>query len=875
MQEYFSFSTTEYLTDPDLLELVGSRGRRVMELASLGTPISPGFVLTNDMLNRIAEGEDGVFDRLKDPLADVELAFKKNFNEKQKPLLIKVVESPMLNMVNTFSTIHNIGLSDETVDGFAEYVGDDFAYHEYAHVIGQIIEMELLGGTPATKRKNALETYQAALNKAAEGTGVKSKVNKVFEKHRGLYPEEIYTDCYEQLRTVLKLYHQLFQQNQTSSDSAVLIQTMVFGNFGKNSLFGSFYTRDIITGTSGISGDFYENAFNDLMVPGKPITKLDKKVKAQLDKIGDELERHFKEIRRVRFTIEQGQLWVIDQAPVLNKSAQAEMQTLLDLHGKRAITDKFIIESVKPGRLSEILHPSLDLNSVSDFGSAEGGIAGSVGAAIGRVYFDADELIKAYRMASQKDEDANFILAMPSTFAEDVKAIEVAQGVLSSEGGYASHAPVVARSLGKVALVYPEISWGDGQMKIGRKVIKQGDYITLNVPYYEPPVIYFGQGTLSKPSVEESGLLEFLQICEKHIDRDFDVRCNGDQPKDAQLAKTFNAYGIGLCRTEHMFFAEDRIQRFRTMIIAGNKEDRVKALAELKKFQVKDFYDLLKIMDGRPVTIRLLDAPLHEFLPHTRDSMDEFIKYFRKQYTDVSQQEIRARCDLLKEFNPMLGHRGIRVAISYPEIYNMQVEAIFEAAYKLKKEKLDPHPEIMVPLIMSANEMKTIRNGKRIEGSNIVGIEEIERKIHAKFKGPRIKYKVGTMIELPAAALHADSIAQYAEFFSFGTNDLTQTTFGISRDDFNSFFSDYNEFDLLEQNPFKILGEQVKELLRIATERGRLTRPDMKMGLCGEHGAEPENIAYVRGIGLNYTSCSPYGIPVAKLAIAKMNVASR
>ncbi|MFP4113536.1 MAG: putative PEP-binding protein [Spirochaetota bacterium] len=874
MQEYYSFSSNEYLSDSEILEVVGSRGRRVMELASLGAPISPGFILTNDTLNLIASDEPGVFEMLKDPLSDMEAIFKKEFNSSANPLLIKVVESPMLNMVNTFSTIHNIGLSVHTVEGFAAYVGEKFAYHEFGNVFAHLSEMELLTEGVPKKRRTALEKAREDFREAARRADSKKAVLAALEKHKNVFPSEVYNDCYEQLRYVLKTYHELFQINQSSTDSAILIQTMVFGNYGENSLSGIFYTRDIITGESGITGEFYVGAFDDTEISGKRIDKIDKKVKSQLDKIGSELEAHFKEIRRVRFTIEQGKLWVIDQIEVINKSAQAELKTLLDLHKKRVISDKYIIETIKPGRLSEILHPALDVRSVKDAGSQTGGIAGSVGAAIGRVYFDTEELLKAYRMAVQKDEDANFILAMPATFAEDVKAIEVATGVLSSEGGYASHAPVVARSLGKVALVYPDISWGDKQMKIGRKTIKQGDYITVNVPYYDEPTIYYARGELTKPSPEGSGLLEFLDICEKHIGDDFDVHCNGDQPKDAELARKFHAHGIGLCRTEHMFFAEDRILKFRTMIIAGSRQDREKALVDLKKYQVKDFYDLLNIMDGLPVTIRLLDAPLHEFLPHTRDSMDEFIKYFRKQYPKVSEAEVRNRCDLLKEFNPMLGHRGIRVAISYPEIYNMQVEAIFEAAYKLKSEKKNPRPEIMIPLIMSANEMKTIRNGKRIEGKSIVGIKEIEAKVKKKYKGGSVDYKVGTMIELPAAALNADNIAQYAEFFSFGTNDLTQTTNGLSRDDFNSFFSDYNEFDLLEANPFKVLGDQVKELIAIAAERGRLTRPDISMGLCGEHGAEPENIAYVRAVGLDYTSCSPYGIPIAKHAVAKMNVAA-
>ncbi|MBU8914269.1 MAG: pyruvate, phosphate dikinase [Spirochaetales bacterium] len=873
MQQNYSFSSTEYLTDGDELEIIGTRGRRVMELASLGAPISPGFLIANDTLNKIADDEDGVFEASKEPIAGMERIFKKTFAGADKPLLIKVVESPMLNMVNTFSTIHNIGLSTETVGGFADYVGEQFGYHEFANVFANIAKMELLtDGVPA-KRRTALEAMQKDFAAAAVAKSNKAKVEAAIAKHGKLMPGEVFSDCYEQLRYVLKLYHKLFQKNQSSADSAILIQTMVFGNFGKDSLFGSFHTRDIIDGKSGISGEFFVGAFDDTKSKGKSIDKIAKPVKAQLDKIGADLETHFKDLRRVRFTIEQGQLWVIDQMEVVNKSAQAELKTLLDLHKKKAIDDKYIIETVKPGRLSEILHPALDAGSVKEVASVAGGIAGSVGAAIGRVYFNTDELIKAYRTAIQKDEDANFILAMESTLAEDVKAIEVATGVLASEGGYASHAPVVARSLGKVALVRPDIRWGNKQMKIGERVVKQGDYITVNVPYYEEPVIYFGKGDLTKPSPEGSGLLEFLDICEKHITPDFDVHCNGDQPKDAKLARKFNAHGIGLVRTEHMFFAADRILKFRTMIIAGNRPDREKALAELKKYQVKDFYELLKIMDGFPVTIRLLDAPLHEFLPHTRESMEEFIKYFRKVYPKVPEAEVRSRCDLLQEFNPMLGHRGIRIAISYPEIYNMQVEAIFEAAYKLKSEGLNPKPEIMIPLIMSANEMRTIRNGKRIEGKAIVGIREIEESVKKKFKGTAVDYKVGTMIELPAAALSADNIAQYAEFFSFGTNDLTQTTNGLSRDDFNNFFSDYNEFDLLEANPFKVLGPQVKELIAIAAERGRMTRPDLKMGLCGEHGAEPENIEYVRSVGLNYTSCSPYGIPIAKHAVAKMNVA--
>jgi pyruvate,orthophosphate dikinase len=460
---------------------------------------------------------------------------------------------------------------------------------------------------------------------------------------------------------------------------------------------------------------------------------------------------------------------------------------------------------------------------------------------------------------------------MPSTYAEDVKAIEVARGVVTKEGGYASHAPVVARSLGKIAMVYPEMEFKADYIIIDGKKLKEGDEISLDVPSYDKPKIFFSKLPLIEPSINESGILEFLDIIQKHIG-DFDIHANADQPKDAELAKLFKADGIGLCRTEHMFFDEKRIPLFRTLIIAETLAERLKALDQLRPMQVSDFYGLFKIMEGRPVTIRLLDAPLHEFLPHTRQSMHDFVAFAKEQNNKLTEEEIRQRCDMLGEQNPMLGHRGVRVAITYPEIYNMQVSAIFEAAYQLQKEGIDIVPEIMIPIVMDANEVRAVRYGKKIEGTEIVGIKDIEKQVRDRLGGRALDYKVGMMIELPAAVLNADKIAKYADFFSFGTNDLTQTTNGLSRDDFNSFFTNYSEFDLLEKNPFQVLGKQVKEMIGIAAERGRLTRPDITMGICGEHGAEPANLPFIRSCGLNYASCSPYGIPIAKLALAQMNV---
>jgi pyruvate,orthophosphate dikinase len=865
MKKYHSFSSREFIDDEKTQESIGVRGLRVMELASLGAPILPGFIIPNDTIGEIADNIGEMKKFIIEPMGKIERLLKKKFNDERNPLLIKIVESPMLNMIHAFS-IHNIGLCDKTVGGFATFVGEEFAYHEYRNVIRKVIELELKTGV-AKDREKKITAFANQLKAAKKQV----KVKQAFEEHKKLYPEGLFTNAYDQLHFVIELLHRYFESSSSNVDSAILMQAMTFGNYGEESYFGSYFTRDIVTGHPEISGQFFINAFDSTETKGSSITKIDKTYLDKLKKLGHNVETHFKEIRQIRFTVENGTLWVIDQVPVPNKSTQAEIKTLLDLHGRKEVDDAHVISVIKPGRLAEILHPVLDMKSAEKLKTVQGGIAGAVGAAVGRIFFSTEKLIKAYKWAVQTDEDSNFILCMPATFAEDVKAIEVAKGVISSEGGYASHAPVVARSLGKIALVYPDIKFQKDSISIGPQTVKEGDYIALNVPYYDTPAIYFGKVSLTQPSAEGSGLLEYLEIVQNNIDG-FDVHANADQPKDAELARTFKAQGIGLCRTEHMFFEEKRIATFRAMIIANEKKERDKALAELKEMQVADFYKLFKIMDGLPVTIRLLDAPLHEFLPHTKESMIDFIRFMRKKYPKLSEQEIRRRSSMLKEFNPMLGHRGIRIAISYPEIYNMQTRAIFEAAYSLNREGVTARPEIMIPLIMSDNEMKTIRKGKKIEGKEILGIKEIEREVRESFKSDPIEYKVGTMIELPAAALQADRIARYAEFFSFGTNDLTQTTNGLSRDDFNNFYSDYNEFDLLENNPFKILGEQVKELISLAAERGRLTRPDLTMGLCGEHGAEPQNIPFAKHAGLNYVSCSPYGIPIAKLAIAQLNV---
>lgn len=866
MNDIYSFSSEEYTTDSEMIETMGIRGKRIMELAKLGVPTLPGFILNSEFLESEEESPVEHSSNFKNAITKIGNILDKKYGDAKNPLLIKMVVSPMLNMVYTVFSVHNIGLCELTIDGFAAYVGESFAYHEYRNVISRIIELDLKS-TEEDDRAKILESLLVKIKKVK----TVSKIKEMIESVKEYYPLDIFTDAWKQSEFVESLYKRFFEGNEALNDSALLVQAMTFGNYGKESYFGSYYTRNIITGEGQLSGEFFENSFDSKGKKGKTITLIKAPYLDGLKSIASELERSYKEIRKITFTIEDGRLWVIDQFESSDKSTQAEMKTLLDLHDQGVIEDNYLIHAIKPGRFAEILHPVLDKDAAKNISFVQGGIAGAMGAAVGKIFFSTDKLMKEYKIAQQKNKNLDFILIMPSTFAEDVKAIEVARGVVTKEGGYASHAPVVARSLGKIAMVYPEMEFKKDHIVIDGKKFNEGDEISLDVPSYDAPKIYFDRLPLIEPVIDECGILEFLEIIQKHIG-DFDIHANADQPKDAELAKLFKADGIGLCRTEHMFFNENRIPLFRSLIISETVDERLKVLEKLRPMQVDDFYNLFKIMEGRPVTIRLLDAPLHEFLPHTRQSMLDFIEFAKAQNAKLTEVEIRQRCDMLGEQNPMLGHRGVRVAITYPEIYNMQVSAIFEAAYMLQKEGIDIVPEIMIPIIMDANEVRAIRFGKKIEGREIVGIKEIEKQVRDKLGCRAIEYKVGVMIELPAAVLNADKIAKYADFFSFGTNDLTQTTNGLSRDDFNSFFTNYSEFDLLEKNPFKVLGKQVKEMIGIASERGRLTRPDISMGICGEHGAEPANLPFIRSCGLNYASCSPYGIPIAKLALAQMNV---
>jgi pyruvate,orthophosphate dikinase len=868
------FSQGEANTKPQVLERIGIRGRLAMELADLDLPILPGFVIDADVAAHVKDFD--IWAALKSWFDRLAKLTGKVYGDPDNPMLVKIVVSPNL-VIASYPTLHNYGLTDKTLAGFTRFVGENFGWHEVQFLMRGNLEIEMAIAELENREKD-LKTLKQAIKEldaelASEMDAKKRKAS--VPKYQKLLPEGFFADPFDQLEIALKrISHLLSITDQNQEDTGLLIQPMVYGNYGKDSLNGQFYTRNVVTGSPEIQGEYFQNKFNAIGTSGANIANIAKNYHTELEKIARTVEEHFKEIRSIRFTVENKRLWLIDQRSVMQKSTQSDIRMLLDLHARKIVNDSYVVSQIKPGQLNEILHPIIDFTTVKGLKVLNGGITGAPGAAIGRVFFSTDGLLEAHKIAQQKGQDTKLILCLPASFAEDVKAIEVATGVLSTEGGYSAHASVVARQYGKVSLVKPDMRIKGKQATVGGYTIKQGDYITLNVPFYGQPSMYLGRAELIEPDPEESGMLEFLALVKKFV-KDFHVRANADKPRDAALARKFGARGIGLVRTEHMFFEEKRINVFREMVLSDSVEERKKALNKLLPMQKADFYKLLKIMEGYPVIIRLLDAPLHEFLPHNEQEFVRFMKYLnagKKPSARVPEKEVRARSESLHEFNPMLGHRGCRIAVSYPEIYEMQVRAIFEAVYALKKEGVHVEPEVMIPIIMNENELKLIIYGKKIEGKSIKGLVDVENDVRESFKAKSAPYKIGTMVELPAAALGADQLSRYAQFFSFGTNDLTQTTIGLSRDDFNTFMPDYTQFDLLEGNPFQNLNPQVRELIAMAVKRGRMTRPDLEVGLCGEHGAIPENIRFCMEAGLDYVSCSPYQVPLSMLAIAQHNI---
>jgi len=867
-------------------ELLGIRGRQANEFAELSFPILPGIILDTEIASEI--DPKAINKDILELLGKCAKLVGKKFGDKDNPMLLKVVISSNL-AITTYPALHNFGLTKTTLDGFAKWVGVDFAVNEVLFLISGMLMIQERIKELENKPKEK-EEISEKLKLVRRLLGIKGPSNELhndddkplpkkksageyMDEYAKYFPKGFFDDAESQLNiTISEISRMLKMDEQNDNDTAIMIQPMVYGNYGKDSCSGYFYSRNIVTGEKKLQGNYFREKFNEVGAEGHEIGKIEPSHLKQLEKIAWSLEDKFKEIRQIRFTVENGKLWLIEQRLVDHKSTQADLRLMLDLVKRKIIDSAYAVKAIDPLRLNEILHPVINLPSVKGLNSWKGGIAGAPGAAIGRVYFSTDSLLEGRKAAIQNGEDIRSILVVVSSFADDVKAIEVSTGVLTAEGGYSAHASVVARQYGKVSLVAPDLKIKGNKATLGAFSFSEGEYITINVPFYGESTVYKGVADLIEPDPQESGLLEFIALSKSFL-KNFHVRCNADNPRDAALALSFGAEGVGLCRTEHMFFKADRINVFRDMLLSGEPKERQKILDKLQIMQRDDFYGIMKVMDGKEVTIRLLDSPLHEFMPHTNDELAAYIDHVAKaNKVKPAKAEITARIDSLHEFNPMLGHRGCRIAVSYPEIYAMQVKAIFEAAYKLRAEKVDVHVEIMVPIVMNVSELKLIAYGKKIEGSNYLGIVDIEEAFRKEKKAKEVDYKIGTMIELPAAALSAGEIARYGRFFSFGTNDLTQTTLGISRDDFTAFMPDYTLLDLINGNPFSTLDSRVKELISIATGRGRLTRPDLVCGLCGEHGANPANVRFCMDAGLNYVSCSPYSVPIALLAVAQAEI---
>ncbi|MDR2631424.1 MAG: pyruvate, phosphate dikinase [Spirochaetaceae bacterium] len=866
------FSQEEGISPKIAPELLGIRGRQANEFAELGFPLLPGFILDTSIASEL--GSVDIKKEVKSLLDRCSKIVEKKYGDPENPMFLKIVVSPNL-AVSDYPVLHNFGLVKPVIAGFTRWVGETFAAHEVLFLLRGILRIEerLKGLEGRTRERDKITAALRDLEGLVQGNHPAQSAENYMDAYAGFFPGGFFENAETQLFIVLEEISKLLAiDEQNDQDTALLIQPMVYGNYGKDSCSGGFFSRNVVTGEKKLQGNFHREKFNEFGGNGQDIQKIEPRYLKELERIARTLEDQFKEIRQIRFTIENKKLWLIDQRSMDRKSTQADIKLLLDLAERKLVDKAFVVKALEPLRLNELLRPLIDTAGVKGLKKWNGGIAGAPGAAIGRAYFSTEGLLEAQKLAKQKGEDSRFILVLPASFAGDVKAIEVAAGVLTAEGGYSAHASVVARQYGKVSLVAPALKIRGKKAALGNIGFSEGDYLTLNVPYHGESSVYQGAASLIEPKPAESGLFDFISLAKGFL-KDFHVRANAETPQDVVLARSFGADGIGLCRTEHMFFQADRINVFRDMIFADSGEERNRALNKLRLMQRDDFYRIFKVMAGKEVTIRLLDAPFHEFMPHNRDELKAYLGYLEKsKKKKVSEAEVRERIEALDEFNPMLGHRGCRIAVSYPEIYAMQVRAIFDAAYRLRDEKVAVYPEIMVPIVMNASELKLIAYGKKIEGADYTGIVEVEEILREEKKVKPVPYKIGSMIEIPAAALGAADIAKYGRFFSFGTNDLTQTTLGISRDDFTGFMADYTRFDLITGNPFSTLDTRVKELIALAVERGRLTRPDLVCGLCGEHGADPGNIRFCMETGLDYVSCSPYSVPIAILAAAQEEI---
>lgn len=854
-------------------DLLGGKGAGLAEMTNLGIPVPPGFTITTEACREFfKQGKKfpkGMWEEVLTNLKKIEKSIGSKFGDPKNPLLLSVRSGAKFSMPGMMDTVLNLGLNDKTLTGLIEKTKNErFAYDTYRRFITMF--GSIVTDIDRKKFEDILEAFKeqkgVKLDTELDANDLKDIVVKFKELYKSETGNEFPSDPYEQLKMAIKAVFDSWYGERAVTyrrlhgipddlGTACNIMAMVFGNMGDNSGTGVGFTRDPSTGEKKFFAEFLPNAQGEDVVAGirtplkiEELKKRMPKIYSQLEKICEKLEKHYRDMLDIEFTIQEGKLYML-QTRVGKRTAAAAIKIAVDMVKEKLIDKKTALLRIEPEQLNQLLHPTID--SKAKVQVIAKGLPASPGAAVGRVVFTAAD---AEEWASKGEK---VILVRTETSPEDIGGMHASEGILTARGGMTSHAAVVGRGMGKCCVVgCSELSINEEEkyFTVRDLKVKEGDYITLNGTTGE---VILGQAPLVMPKLPR----EFYTIMKwtEELSR-LQVRANADTPKDAKVARNFGAMGIGLCRTEHMFFEAERIKAFREMILSDTLEQRRKALEKIKPYQKEDFIGIFREMRGFPVTIRLLDPPLHEFLPKT----DEEIEALAKEM-GLSKNKIKAKVKSLEEFNPMLGHRGCRLGITFPEIYEMQVRAIIEAACELAKKKVKVIPEIMIPLVAHVNELKIMRE------LTVNTAEEVMKSYKIK-----IKYAVGTMIELARAAITADQIATEAEFFSFGTNDLTQSVYGLSRDDAGKFLPFYIDHKIIPEDPFiSIDTEGVGQLMEIAVKKGRKVNKNLKLGICGEHGGDPASIEFCHRIKLNYVSCSPYRVPIAKLAAAHAKLKER
>ncbi|WP_281698671.1 pyruvate, phosphate dikinase [Hallella colorans] len=898
----YSFGNGKAEGKADMRNLLGGKGANLAEMNLIGVPVPPGFTITTEVCNEYFEkGQEKVVALLKDGVINgvrhTEELMGLKFGDANTPLLLSVRSGARTSMPGMMDTILNLGLNDEVVEGLAKKTGNErFAYDSYRRFV-QMYGDVVMNMKPVNKED--IDPFEAIIQevKAERGIRLDNEMNvdelktlvarfkKAIKDQTG---KDFPNDPMEQLWGAIcavfdswmndrAILYRKMEGIPQEWGTAVTVMAMVFGNMGNTSATGVCFSRDAATGENRFNGEYLVNAQGEDVVAGirtpQQITKegsqrwatqqnIDESVRAQkfpsmeeampeiyaqLNDIQHKLEKHYHDMQDMEFTVQEGKLWFL-QTRNGKRTGTAMIKIAMDLLRDGEIDEKTALKRCEAGKLDELLHPVFNKEAQAQARVLTRGLPASPGAACGQIVFFADDA-EAWHA-----DGHSVVMVRIETSPEDLAGMTAAEGILTARGGMTSHAAVVARGMGKCCVSGAgaiNVDYKARTVEIDGTVLREGDYISLNGSTGE---VYFGKVD-TQPAEITGDFAELMNLCNKYTK--LEVRTNADTPHDAEVARTFGAVGIGLCRTEHMFFENVKIKAMREMILADTTEGRKRALEKLLPYQKQDFYGILKCMDGQPVNIRLLDPPLHEFIPHDLEGQEAMAKEM-----NVSVKKIQSRVQSLSEQNPMLGLRGCRLGNTFPEITAMQTRAILGAAVQLKKEGHDPHPEIMVPLVGIVNELDA---QERV-------IRETAKKLFAE-EGVEIPFKVGTMIEVPRAALTANKIAEKAEYFSFGTNDLTQMTFGYSRDDIASFLPSYLEKKILDVDPFQVLDQNgVGQLVKMAVDKGRSVRKNLKCGICGEHGGEPSSVKFCHRVGLNYVSCSPFRVPIARLAAAQAAV---